>query len=67
MPEKPISLELDDLFRKIVINHRGGYCFEMNGLFAGVLTEWDFWSATIWPGSIRAVLTIREKPTGCCW
>lgn len=33
---KPISLERDSLFRKIVINHRGGYCFsEMNGLFYG--------------------------------
>ncbi len=39
---KPISLELDDIFRKIVINHRGGYCFEMNGLFAAVLTEMGF-------------------------
>lgn len=39
---KPISLERDDLFRKIVINHRGGYCFEMNGLFAAVLTEMGF-------------------------
>ena len=28
----PLSLEIDDLFRKIVLNHRGGYCFELNGL-----------------------------------
>ncbi|WP_303867700.1 arylamine N-acetyltransferase [Acetobacterium wieringae] len=40
--QKPISLELDALFRKIVINRRGGYCFEMNGLFAAVLTEMGF-------------------------
>lgn len=33
----PLSLEEDDLFRKIVIEHRGGYCFELNGLLGFVL------------------------------
>lgn len=33
----PLSLEIPDLFRKIVKNHRGGYCFELNGLFAWLL------------------------------
>lgn len=40
--KKPISLELDDLFQKIVIEHRGGYCFEMNGLFSAVLKAMGF-------------------------
>lgn len=40
--KKPISLELDDLFQKIVVNHRGGYCFEMNGLFSAVLEALGF-------------------------
>ncbi|WP_373482746.1 arylamine N-acetyltransferase [Acetobacterium sp.] len=40
--KKNISLELDDLFEKMVKNHRGGYCFEMNSLFAAVLTEMGF-------------------------
>jgi N-hydroxyarylamine O-acetyltransferase len=26
-----------DLFRKIVVERRGGYCFELNGLFALLL------------------------------
>lgn len=39
---KNISLELDDLFDKLVRRHRGGYCFEMNGLFAAVLTAIGF-------------------------
>lgn len=39
---KNISLELDDLFDKLVRRHRGGYCFEMNGLFAAVLTAMGF-------------------------
>lgn len=33
----PLSLEIPDLFRKIVKNRRGGYCFELNGLFAWLL------------------------------
>jgi len=35
----PISLELPDLYRKIVLEHRGGYCFELNGLFEALLRE----------------------------
>lgn len=40
--KKLVSLEVDDLFQKIVINHRGGYCFEMNGLFGAVLEKMGF-------------------------
>lgn len=36
---RPLSLELPDLFRKIVLEHRGGYCFELNGLFGALLQE----------------------------
>ncbi|QSX09406.1 arylamine N-acetyltransferase [Alkalibacter rhizosphaerae] len=39
---KTISLDRDDLFEKIVLNKRGGYCFEMNGLFSHVLKEVGF-------------------------
>jgi N-hydroxyarylamine O-acetyltransferase len=34
---RPISLAPADLFRKIVSSRRGGYCFELNGLFALLL------------------------------
>lgn len=40
--KKNISLEREDLFNKIVLNHRGGYCFEMNGLFSAVLEEMGY-------------------------
>ena len=33
------SLSLDDLFDKIVVRHRGGYCFELNTLFCALLRE----------------------------
>lgn len=40
--KKPISLERDDLNKKMVVNKRGGYCFEMNGLFSDVLEQIGF-------------------------
>jgi len=39
---KQISLDPDDLFDKLVSRRRGGYCFEMNILFAAVLRELGF-------------------------
>jgi N-hydroxyarylamine O-acetyltransferase len=38
----PLSLEIDDLFKKIVVQHRGGYCFELNALFGWLLQEMGF-------------------------
>lgn len=37
-----ISLEPDALFQKLVVERRGGYCFEQNGLFLQVLQELGF-------------------------
>jgi len=39
---QPVSLDPDDLFRKIVHRRRGGYCFELNGLFALLLEDLGF-------------------------
>lgn len=43
---RPICLDIDHLFRKIVLNRRGGYCFELNGLFMALLRSlgFDAWS-----------------------
>ena len=35
----PLSLDEDDLYRKVVEEGKGGYCFELNGLFARLLRE----------------------------
>lgn len=35
----PTSLEADALYEKIVVNHRGGICFELNGALAMLLRE----------------------------
>lgn len=36
---RPISLRRADLHDKIVRNHRGGFCYELNSLFASLLTD----------------------------
>lgn len=36
------SLETEALFEKIILNMRGGYCFELNGLFAKLLQAIGF-------------------------
>ena len=38
----PLSLETEALFEKIVTNHRGGYCFEINGFLGEVLRSLGF-------------------------
>lgn len=38
----PLSLEIDDLFDKIVTRRRGGFCFELNALFGWLLQELGF-------------------------
>jgi N-hydroxyarylamine O-acetyltransferase len=36
---RPLSLEINDLYEKIVVRGRGGYCFELNALFGWLLRE----------------------------
>ena len=36
---KPIRLDLDELYDKIVNRRRGGFCYELNGLFAWLLSS----------------------------
>ena len=39
---RPIRLDLESLWDKIVVRKRGGFCYELNGLFAWLLTEIGF-------------------------
>ena len=39
---QPIILQEDLLFNKIVRKHRGGFCYELNGLFAWLLQQLGF-------------------------
>lgn len=39
---KALSLDYSDLYEKIIVNKRGGYCFELNGLLAEVYRSLGF-------------------------
>ncbi|MFT3907619.1 MAG: arylamine N-acetyltransferase [Steroidobacteraceae bacterium] len=39
---RPVNIDLDSVFAKLVEAGRGGYCFEHNGLLAAVLTTLGF-------------------------
>lgn len=51
----PLSLKVEDIYKKVVENHRGGYCFEVNCLFEWLLKEFGFkttaYFARFWRGS----------------
>ncbi|HEX3054072.1 MAG TPA: arylamine N-acetyltransferase [Aggregatilineaceae bacterium] len=39
---RTLTLDIPHIFDKIVTQHRGGWCYEMNGLFAWALSELGF-------------------------
>ncbi len=42
IPERPILIDEQRFFDKIVRRRRGGFCYELNGLFAALLRELGF-------------------------
>ncbi|MDN5873864.1 MAG: arylamine N-acetyltransferase, partial [Sinobacteraceae bacterium] len=55
---RPIQLEVEALYRKLVVARRGGYCFEQNGLFLEVLRALGFES---YPLSARVRLGLAHR------
>lgn len=53
------ALDTEALFRKIVLERRGGYCFEINGLFQRLLTALGFFC---WSSTARIVLGRSDLP-----
>ena len=51
---EPIVLDDESLYDKVVVRRRGGFCYELNGLFARLLRELGFevemLSAEVWGG-----------------
>ena len=58
---KPILLDRESLFNKIVMNGRGGYCYELNGLFLNVLQEIGFKVEAHLARTMLGYDTIRPK------
>lgn len=55
LAKRPINLDLASLQKKLVTEKRGGYCFEVNALFAAVLRELGF-NLTTLIGRVRWML-----------
>ena len=39
---RPLTIHIEDAYEKIVVNSRGGWCYEQNGLFGWALSELGF-------------------------
>ena len=53
----PISLDINHLYEKVVLKRRGGYCFELNGLFMALLRAMGF---DAWSAMCRVAATFTE-------
>jgi N-hydroxyarylamine O-acetyltransferase len=42
IPQKRIELDLNKIYEKIIPTRRGGFCYELNGLFHWLLTSLGF-------------------------
>src|SRR6185503_11310160 len=51
---EPVVLDDESLFTKIVANRRGGFCYELNGLFAALLRALGFNVTMLSAGVARA-------------
>lgn len=56
---RPITLETDALFAKMIYGGRGGYCFELNTLFFEILQSVGFHAR-----QLMARVHLTGKPTG---
>ena len=54
-----IDLDPDALFKKIVTDHRGGFCFELNGAFVLLLKGLGF-------DAVSLIRPIRPAQTSLC-
>jgi N-hydroxyarylamine O-acetyltransferase len=54
---EPASLNVDHIANKILEHHRGGFCFEVNGLLAELLTELGY-------KLVRVIAHVYKKDSG---
>lgn len=60
---RPIALDETALFAKIVVRRRGGFCYELNGLFAALLRELGF-EVTLLAAGVRHSITTAGPTFG---
>ena len=49
----PVSLEIPELFDKVVLRRRGGYCYELNALFTRLLMDLGFDARSVFCRVVR--------------
>lgn len=59
---RTLTLSLPDIFDKLVTRNRGGWCFEMNGLFAWALRELGFSVTLLGAAVTRANAPPKPQP-----
>jgi len=59
----PIYLNLKRIYEKVVTNHRGGYCYEVNGLFQWLLSELGFETYLVGATVMRPTGKFAKKNT----
>lgn len=57
----PTSLEAEELYEKIVVNRRGGLCFELNGSFGNLLRELGYGVTDLAARYLRGESTIPMR------
>lgn len=50
---RPVSLEIPDLYDKVVVRRRGGYCYELNALFTRLLLDLGFDARSVFCRVVR--------------
>ncbi|MCL2517860.1 MAG: arylamine N-acetyltransferase [Oscillospiraceae bacterium] len=57
----PINLDNDNLFEKMIVNNRGGYCFEINSLFDWFLRELGYKTSSFMARYLRGETQIPMR------
>ena len=57
----PLDLDNDKLFEKMIINNRGGYCFEINSLYNWLLCELGYKTTSYMSRYLRGELEIPMR------
>jgi len=53
---RPVTIEIPAIYEKIVVNKRGGWCYEMNGIFGWALKELGFRVTRVTGSVMRQVM-----------
>ncbi len=63
---RPLSTSIDEAYKKIVVNSRGGWCYEQNGLFGWALSEIGFDVRRIAASVMRKQKGVESEASHLC-